>query len=172
MPGNGIPNSAPEPNDAVSRAIGAEKKWADRAFSAISEHALPLLVPVVGGPALAALISPNVSSQTTFVGVFVSTLALSLAVAIFTALALTGSLHSLGGMQLTIVAVLLLVGTTLIAGWLGVGAFAKPVPGGSPPLALVHFLQEAVNTFGVVGALLGAVSGFLAGRWTAMWMQR
>lgn len=172
MQENGVPNRAPKPEDSAIRAIGIEKKWADRAFSVISEHALPILGSVVGGPALAALISPNVASQTTSAGVFLSTLALSLAVAVFTALALTGNLHSLGPMQLAMVAVLLLVGATLIAGWLGVGEFARSAPGGSPPVALAHFLQEAVNTFGVIGALLGAASGFLAGRWAAMWMNR
>ena len=154
------------------KATKAQKKQADRAVEILMENALPLVGTLVGGPALAGLIQPQIAEQRTFFGVFLSTLAFSLGVAAFVLILQTHALGEItGAAQLGIVA----FGCLLAAFWLstqiGVGMYSVDVEfdayGSTPVGWIAPFVAAAVATYGVLGMLLGAASGLAARIWGA-----
>jgi hypothetical protein len=156
----------PLENDPLKR-IQKEKKAADKGFSWFSK--VWPWVALVGGPAFNGLIAPAVAKESSTFGVFLATLAFSSGVAAFFFIINTKVLGDMGGYQYAMVAGVCLLGGSLLAIMIGRGAYEGPIPygayGSTPPGTLLAFLDAAFATFGPLGAILGGLSGFLAGRW-------
>lgn len=168
-------NPAGQEGESFAEALKAtksQKKQADRAVEALMEHAVPLLGSLVGGPVLAGLIQPQIAEQRTFFGVFLSTLAFSLGVAAFVLILQTRALGEItGAAQLGIVAFVCLLAAFWVSTQIGVGMYSVEVEfggyGGTPVGWVAPFVAAAVATYGVLGMLLGAASGYIAGRWAS-----
>ena len=127
------------------------------------EYISPLL-PVVAG-AGAVWLAPSVDVENGTLGVFLSTLALSLGCALGVWV-MRGT--DLAGWPLGSALALCFLVSMYAAAMAGTGtmdpdAVMANAPGGNPLSYLVGVLITAVETFGVVGAVLGAASGIWLG---------
>lgn len=158
------------PDDDALRRILDEKKKADKTASGLAK--VWSWTALLGGPTVNGLIAPAVAEQTSFFGVFFATLAFSLGVAAFCFIVMTKVLGDMGGIQYAMVGAACLFVGSVVAIWVGYGFYDEPVPygkyGSTPFGWVLPFLEAAVATFGPFGAVLGAVSGFFAGRWGAI----
>ncbi|WP_211882376.1 hypothetical protein [Pseudarthrobacter albicanus] len=154
-------------NDPYRRILN-DKKKADKAVSTGLGKVWPVIV-ILGGPTVSGLMAPAVAEQRTFFGVFLATLAFSFGVAAFYFVIATKPFGDIGGVQVAIVATVCLFVGSLLAIWIGYGFYEVPIPygkyGGTPVGWVLPFVDAAMNTFGPLGAVLGAGSGMLAGHW-------
>lgn len=158
----------PLENDPLKR-IQKEKKAADKGFSWFHK-AWPWLA-LVGGPTVNSLVAPGVAKESSTLGVFLATLAFSSGVAAFFFIIITKVLGDMGGYQYAMVAGVCLLGGSLLAIMIGRGAYDGPIPywkyGSTPQGTLMAFLDAAFSTFGLLGAILGGISGYFAARWAS-----
>jgi len=147
-----------------------ERADAERADAAVgwTVHRLGLS-PLLAGPAAAALVSPSVGSGDGWSSVFLSTLAFAAGVAAFVVVLRTRAFGELVGWPLVGVAGFCLLGGFVLGGWLSMSAFTtQPVPtsGTGTPFDLpATFVLAAIDSWGVVGALLSGCAGVAAGMW-------
>ncbi len=161
-----IQGSVPRPagassSAAVIRQIRSEGEQIDRWLES-ADNAVPAAGALLGAPFVAAMMSPEVQGALGrgWLAVFVATLAWSLGVALNTAL-----VRKSGGMSTPVAATMVVVfaATQVIALILGIGALDLEFSAGNPWTVLLRITQAAFETYGPVGALLGAGLGYWLG---------
>lgn len=163
------PGTPPNDFERADRLAKHTSEW----LAFLSDHLWPSLALLLPAPVLNALIAPEVRNQGTIAGVFVATLAWSLAVAASVVIltAMYQEHQHLPGLPSAYVIVFCLMGAVFVANAVGVGTYHDPTPsdGGSAPVMILHFTREAAETWGPGGMILGAWAGFVSGWWFFQW---
>jgi hypothetical protein len=149
--------------------VGRHRKQADKVVDNLLGEVWPAILALPGGSALAGLIAPAVADERTFFGVFLATLAWSSGIGLAVAFGKTGVFGGTRGWPLVAAIAGCLATGSLVAVWLGHGVYDvrlrfEDYPG---PTKVLAFVQAAVETFGPLGAVIGAASGVVAGLWAA-----
>ncbi|WP_406832464.1 hypothetical protein ABEG17_06470 [Pedococcus sp. KACC 23699] len=165
---------ADKPNPVLEAVERVHTDWddADKWTGRVMSKWLPLVALIVG-PSLNGLIRPAIASQTTFVGVFFSTLAWSLGIAM--PIIMLGTFEPENPLAGGAIVVGCLYLGMYVAQSVGEGTYTESVPlngtwaNSGTQLHLIgiawDFVHAAMVSFGVIGALIGAVSGGVFGRW-------
>jgi hypothetical protein len=161
--------SGPSELGVALREVRREQKQADKVVETLLGEVWPLILALPGGAALAGLIAPEVAEQRSFVGVFLATLAWSSGVGLVVAFWRTGVFDRVRGFPALALGALSLGLGALVASGVGHGMYSVPLRFEEYPSLLrwLAFVRAAMETFGAVGALLGAASGVGAGIWAA-----
>ena len=136
----------------------------DEGVSFLSEHIWPAFGLVGLGPLLNGLVSEQLQEQSTFIGIFIATLAWSGGCLLSTVLLMANARRQFtGGFPLLFAVGICLGVSGAIATFIGIGTYSKFVTFTGSPTDVGHFMEAAIATWGPLGMILGAGSGILAG---------